>query len=119
MVHLTCTVRGHFPKAEVPQPHSLFGKFLSAVASPGRLAEFRRALAAVRAAGADTVEYAHDYTWLTLDPGQGTAEVVLDHPIDDQSDSCVMPLAEFIEAADEWLAFCEQHPIRPPRLRAE
>ncbi len=113
MVRLICTVQGQFPKAELPEPYALFGRLLGSVVSPGRLAEFRQAVIAVKAGGTDAVEYGHDYTWLTLDPGQGIAEVVIDHPIDDHSDSCVMPLCDFIEVASEWLAFCERHPVRP------
>jgi hypothetical protein len=102
-------------RIQMQPPYSLFGGFLSSIISPARMRDLRSLLAAYRADSTWYAYYSHDYHELEFEPSDGFAWIVIDHP--DELRKCEMPMAEFVQLAERWLAFAEAHPVTFPNNR--
>jgi hypothetical protein len=96
-------------RIQVQPPYGLFGDFLTSILPPSRMRDFRSMLAAYSADPTQYAYYAHDYTELEFEPSDGVVGLVIEHP--DEMRKCEMPMAEFVQLAERWLAFAEVHPI--------
>ncbi len=112
-VEFTLTVdhRG-WGRIQVQPPYGIFGDFLSSVVTPYRVQALRETLAAYRTDPTRYADYSDDSRDLWLEPADGIARVVIDYPGGPREGE--MPILEFVQLAEQWLAFAEVHPATLP-----